>query len=53
MVRDISTRICGVADMKCYKRVKEELRTKDECECLLECGEIEYRTEEQLKEFKK
>jgi acid-sensing ion channel, other len=51
MVRDISTRTCGVSDMKCYKRVEEEWLNKDWCECILECGEVEYKTEVQQNEF--
>jgi hypothetical protein len=45
MVRDVSTRVCGVNDMKCYKKVDEESENHDWCECLIECGEIEYKTE--------
>jgi acid-sensing ion channel, other len=53
MVRDVSTRVCGVLDMKCYKKVEEESQNEDWCECLTECGEIEYKTEQQLKIFNK
>jgi acid-sensing ion channel, other len=45
MVRDVSTRVCGVNDMKCYKKIDEESENHDWCECLIECGEIEYKTE--------
>jgi hypothetical protein len=51
MVREPSTRICGVNDMKCYKEVEKQLQNQDECDCLLECGEIEYWTDQKLKEF--
>jgi hypothetical protein len=44
MVRDASTRVCGVNDMKCYKKVDEETTKGDWCECYLMCGEIEYKT---------
>jgi acid-sensing ion channel, other len=53
MVRDISTRTCGVSDMKCYKQAEEEWLSKDWCDCILECGEVEYKTEEQQNEFMK
>jgi Amiloride-sensitive sodium channel len=51
MVRDVSTRICGVSDMKCYQKVEEESESKDLCECYLECGEIEYKTDLVKMEF--
>jgi acid-sensing ion channel, other len=44
MVRDVSTRVCGVNDMKCYKKIDQESEDHD-CDCLIECGEIEYKTE--------
>jgi hypothetical protein len=53
MVREVSTRVCGVQDMKCYKKVEEESKDQDRCECLLECEEIEYKSEQQLKIFDK
>jgi hypothetical protein len=53
MVRDVSTRVCGVNDMKCYKKVEEESQRQELCECYLECGEIEYKTEQQMNEFVK
>jgi hypothetical protein len=53
MVREKSTRICGVNDMKCYKKVEEESHQEDFCECLLECGEIQYRTKQQQNNFAK
>jgi hypothetical protein len=53
MVREVSTRVCGVADMKCYKKVDEESQEKDWCKCYIECGEIEYQTEQQQNEFVK
>jgi hypothetical protein len=51
MVREPSTRICSVKDMKCYKKVEKESKSKDECDCLLECGEIEYGTELKQRKF--
>jgi hypothetical protein len=51
MVRDASTRVCGVADMKCYKKVDEESQNEDWCKCYLECGEVQYKTELQQNEF--
>jgi acid-sensing ion channel, other len=51
MVREVSTRICGVADMKCYKKVENEYQNQDLCKCYLECGEIKYRTEQQQNDF--
>jgi hypothetical protein len=51
MVRDAGSRVCGVADMKCYKKVEEEFQGHDWCECYLECGEIVYKTEQQQNEF--
>jgi acid-sensing ion channel, other len=45
MVRDVSTRVCGVNDMKCYKKVEKESQSPNWCDCLIECGEIEYKTE--------
>jgi acid-sensing ion channel, other len=51
MVREVSTRICGLSDMKCYKKVEKDLKSRDQCECLLECGELEYKTEQQQNEF--
>jgi hypothetical protein len=53
MVREVSTKVCGVNDMKCYKKVEEESRDQDRCECLLECGEVIYKTEQQQNEFVK
>jgi hypothetical protein len=53
MVREVSTRVCGVEDMKCYKKVEEELKNQNWCECLLECGEIEYKTEQKFIDFLK
>jgi hypothetical protein len=50
MVRDTTQRICGVNDMKCYKTVEEE-SSEDSCDCLLECGEIEYKTEQRQNDF--
>jgi hypothetical protein len=51
MVREVSTRICGVADMKCYKKVEEESYEQDWCTCYLGCGEIVYKTEQQQNDF--
>jgi hypothetical protein len=51
MVRENTTRVCGVQDMKCYKRVDEESRSQDWCKCYLECGEIQYMTEQHQNEF--
>jgi hypothetical protein len=53
MVREVLTRVCGVADMKCYKKVEEKSLGQDLCKCYLECGEIEYRTEQHQNEFVK
>jgi hypothetical protein len=53
MVRDVGSRICGVADMKCYKKVEEKQQMHDSCDCYLECDEIEYKTEQQQNEFVK
>jgi ferredoxin-like protein FixX len=53
MVRDVSTRVCGVNDMKCYKKIDEESLNINWCECLLECGEVEYKTEQRENEFVK
>jgi hypothetical protein len=53
MVRDVSTRVCGLADMSCYKDVDKNSRNQDWCKCYLECGEIEYKTEQQQNEFVK
>jgi hypothetical protein len=39
--------------MKCYKKVEEKFKEKDVCDCLLGCGEIEYRTEQQRNKFEK
>jgi hypothetical protein len=51
MVKEKSTRICGVSDMKCYKKVEGDSQTQDWCNCYLECGEIEYKTEQKQDEF--
>jgi hypothetical protein len=51
MIREESTRICGVADMKCYKKVEEDSYEHDWCTCYLGCGEIVYKTEQQQNEF--
>jgi hypothetical protein len=51
MVREAKTRVCGLQDMKCYKRVEKESSGEDSCECLVECGEIEYKTDQNLNEF--
>jgi hypothetical protein len=51
MVRDVEARICGVADMKCFKKIEDKQKTHDPCECYIECGEIEYKTEQQQNEF--
>ena len=51
MVKEVSTRVCVVLDMKCYKKVEEELQSQDLCECFMECGEIEYKTETKQMEF--
>jgi acid-sensing ion channel, other len=51
MVRGVRSRVCGVLDMKCYKKVEEESQEVDWCDCLLECGEIEYKTEQQQNDF--
>jgi hypothetical protein len=53
MVREPSKRVCGLQDMKCYKRVEEESLNLDWCDCYLECGEIEYKSEQQQNEFLK
>jgi hypothetical protein len=53
MVREVTTRVCGLQDMKCYKKVEEESHRRDLCGCLLECGEIEYKTEQKLINFVK
>jgi hypothetical protein len=50
MVRDITQRICDVNDMKCYKKAEEEL-SENSCDCLLGCGEIEYKTEQTQNDF--
>jgi hypothetical protein len=51
MVREKSTQVCGVADMKCFKDVEERSQSKNWCECYLGCDEIEYKTEQQQNEF--
>jgi acid-sensing ion channel, other len=51
MVREKTTRICGVSDMKCFRKVDDESQNKDWCECYLKCGEIVYKTEQQQNEF--
>jgi acid-sensing ion channel, other len=51
MVREVSTRVCGVADMKCYKNVEAGSQSQDWCQCYLECGEIVYKTEQQQNDF--
>jgi hypothetical protein len=51
MVRERSTRVCGVADMKCYKKVDEESNNHDWCTCYLKCGELVYKTEQRQNEF--
>jgi hypothetical protein len=51
MVREVSTRVCGLQDMKCYKKVEEASLENDWCECYFDCGEIEYRTEQQQNDF--
>jgi hypothetical protein len=53
MVRDIGSKVCGVADMYCYKKIEEEQQMHDSCDCYLECGDIEYKTEQQQNEFVK
>jgi hypothetical protein len=53
MVREVSARVCGVTDMKCYKKVDDEFQDQDWYECYLGCGEIEYKTEQQLNDFVK
>jgi acid-sensing ion channel, other len=45
MVREISTRICGIHEMKCYQKVEADLSKSDPCHCLLECEEIVYKFE--------
>jgi hypothetical protein len=39
--------------MKCFKRVEEESKAKDWCNCYLGCGEIVYKTEQQQLDFVK
>jgi hypothetical protein len=51
MVRENKTRVCGLNDMKCYKKVEKKFGEENYCECLLECGEIVYKTEEQQNNF--
>lgn len=51
MVREKVTRICGVSDMKCFKKLEEESNSVDWCDCLLECGEIVYKTELKRTEY--
>lgn len=48
MVRTEDTRICGLKDMKCYKKVEEEIES---CGCLIKCGEIEYNIEVKENDF--
>jgi hypothetical protein len=45
MVRETSTRICGIHEIKCYQQVEAELSKSDQCHCLLECEEIVYKFE--------
>lgn len=53
MVRDNLTRICGIQDMKCYKKVDENSNDNDFCNCYFGCGQVEYKTELQQNEFVK
>jgi acid-sensing ion channel, other len=51
MVREISTRVCEIQDMKCYQKVETDLSSSDPCQCLLECGEVVYKVEQSRMEF--
>jgi hypothetical protein len=51
MVRKISTRICGIQDMKCYQKVEKDLSSSNPCNCYLECGEVIYKVDPKRMEF--
>jgi hypothetical protein len=43
MVRNSSTRICGVADEKCFRKIEENFdKAKGKCECLQPCHRVKY-----------
>jgi hypothetical protein len=43
MVRNASTRICGVADEKCFRKIEENFdQAKGKCECLQSCYTVKY-----------
>lgn len=51
MVRESETRICGVADMKCFKEVEQLEQKKDSCSCLAYCDELSYKIEQRQMEL--
>jgi acid-sensing ion channel, other len=45
-VRDSSTRICGVIDEKCFRKVEGEFENnKDHCNCIETCETLKYDVE--------
>jgi acid-sensing ion channel, other len=46
MVRNSSTRICGVADEKCFRKIEESFEVeKEKCKCLQPCERVKYEVE--------
>ncbi|XP_070508447.1 sodium channel protein Nach-like isoform X2 [Chironomus tepperi] len=53
MIRDESTRVCGIHDMACYKDVEAEQNSEDLCKCYPSCGEIVYNVQRIIPDYVK
>jgi hypothetical protein len=51
MVREISTRICGINEIKCYQKVEDDVSKLNTCQCLLLCEEVVYKVDAKRMEF--
>lgn len=53
-VRSESTRICGIADAKCFNKIEEKFSIiKSDCKCFKACERIDYEVEMKIVDFNK